>query len=291
MYLYVLNGQNEGTRVDLAIGTYVIGRAKDSNIVLDDDKFVSGVHAEVTVKKNHKISLTDKKSRNGTFLLGEAVNGTVELTHGHIFRIGHTFFKYSRRMQERYYSDESVIDTRTEAILVVDIVGSSKIAQAMGDHVASKVKTSLLKTMKGILETYPSQYMKSTGDGFMIIFSKVLPAVKFATELMQSIMGEGYQGYFIRIGMNFGETMVLEDNDRRGLAVDMAFRVEAVKVQDMHKTVMGINKDEMPRSNRIFVSEAVQKMLSHKSTVKIRSIGYFDLKNFNGRHKIFEILP
>ncbi|MFC1650238.1 adenylate/guanylate cyclase domain-containing protein [Candidatus Latescibacterota bacterium] len=291
MYLYVLNGKNEGTRVDLALGTYVIGRSADSDVVLDDDKFVSGVHAEVTVKKNYKITLTDKKSRNGTFLLGEAVNGTVELKHGHIFRIGHTFFKYSRRMQERYYSDESVMDTRTEAILVVDIVGSSKIAQAMGDRVASKVKTSLMQSMKGILEQYPCEYMKSTGDGFMIIFSKVFSAVKFASELMKGIMGEGYKGYFIRIGMNFGETMVLEDNDRRGLAVDMAFRVEAVKVQDMHQTVMGINKDDMPRSNRIFVSEAVQKMIAHKSTIKIRSIGFFDLKNFNGRHKIFEILP
>ena len=61
MYLYVLNGQNEGTRVDLAIGTYAIGRSKDSNIVLDDDKFVSGAHAEITVKENNKIVLKIKK--------------------------------------------------------------------------------------------------------------------------------------------------------------------------------------------------------------------------------------
>ncbi len=291
MYLYILNNKNEGHRIDLVPGTYVIGRSQECDIVLDDDKFVSGVHAEIEVKKDQKTVLKDKNSRNGTFLLGEIANGSIELKQGQIFRIGHTFFKFTQRRQERYYSDDSVMDTRTEAILVVDIVGSSKIAQAMGDRVANKVKTSLMQTMKGILEIYPCEYMKNTGDGFMIIFSKVFPAVKFASELMKSIMGEGYKGYFIRIGMNYGETMVLEDNDRRGLAVDMAFRVESVKIQDMHQTVMGISKNDLPRSNRIFISEAVQKMIAHKSSIKVRNIGYFDLKNFNGRHKIFEILP
>ena len=290
MYLYILNGKSEGKRIDLSPGAYLIGRSSDADIELEDDKFISGIHAELNVTKNQKLTITDKDSKNGTFLLGEPVKNIVEVKHSNIFRIGRTFLKYSRRSQERYFSESSITESRTEAIVVVDIVGSSKIAQAMGDRVASKVKNSLKKSMEINLETYPQEYLKSTGDGFMIIFSKVLPAVKFSIDLLKEIKGDGYKGFFIRIGMNFGETQVLEDNDRRGLAVDMAFRVESVNIKDMHQTVIGIKKDDMPRSNRIFITEIVQKMLISKSSINTRCIGFFELKNFNGRHKIFEIL-
>ena len=155
---------------------------------------------------------------------------------------------------------------------------------------ASKVKNSLKKSMKANLEIYPPEYIKSTGDGFMIIFKKILPAVKFSMDLLKEIMGDGYKGFFIRIGINYGETHILEDDDRRGLAVDMAFRVESVNIKDMHQTVIGIKKEDMPRKNRIFVTEIVQKMLASKSSINTRCIGFFELKNFNGRHKIFEIL-
>ena len=290
MYLYILNGKDEGKRIDLSPGTYLIGRSPDANIVLEDDNYVSGIHAELNFTKNHKLTITDKGSKNGTFLLGEPVKNVIEVKRSNIFRIGRTFIKFSRRFQERYFSESSISESRTEVIVVVDIVGSSKIAQAMGDRVASKVKNSLKKSMKTNLETYPPEYIKSTGDGFMIIFSKILPAVKFSIDLLKEIMGDGYKGFFIRIGINYGETQILEDDDRRGLAVDMAFRVESVNIKDMHQTVIGIKKEDMSRINRIFITEIVQKMIASKSTINTRCVGFFELKNFNGRHKIFEVL-
>jgi class 3 adenylate cyclase len=144
--------------------------------------------------------------------------------------------------------------------------------------------------MKSSLETYPAEYLKGTGDGFMIIFGRILPAVKFSIDLLKEIKGDGYKGFFIRLGINYGETQILEDGDRRGLAVDMAFRVESVNVKDMHQTVVGIRKEDMPRSNRIFITEIVQKMIASKSSINTRCVGFFELKNFNGRHKIFEVL-
>ena len=130
------------------------------------------------------------------------------------------------------------------------------------------------------------------GDGYMIIFAKPLSAVKLSIELMDAIQGDGdYKGFHIRIGINYGETSRLEDGDRRGSAVDMAFRVEAVKIAEMHQTMIGIRKDELPRVNRIFISEVVQNLIARKPTIKTRCIGFFDLKGFNGRHKIFEVLP
>lgn len=291
MYLYVLNGEDEGKRIEITSGNYTIGRASKARIGLKGDRYVSGFHAEIICNENDELTLADKGSTNGTFLVGEPVKETVPVKPGDILQIGHTFLKASRRSDERYYGEEGLGEKSPEAIVVVDIVGSSKIAQVMGDSMASKVKNLLNKAMKKNLETYPAEYIKSTGDGFMIIFSKALGGVKFSMDLIKDLsLDISYKGFHIRIGINYGETYKLSDGDRRGSAVDMAFRVESVKIAEMHETVVGIKKADMPRVDRIFISEAVQKLIASNSSIKIRVIGYFNLKGFNGRHKIFEVI-
>ncbi len=74
--------------------------------------------------------------------------------------------------------------------MVVDIVGSSKIAQIMGDNVAGKVKNLLKESMKNNLVKFPAEYFKSTGDGYMIIFSKVISAVMFSIGLKRNYWGQ-----------------------------------------------------------------------------------------------------
>ncbi len=289
MYVYILNGKDEGKCYDLEPGTHIIGRSDKAEIVLKGDKYVSGAHAELKYTGN-KIIISDKNSKNGTFLLGEPVTKNIVVKSGDIVRIGRTFLKFSTISQDRYIS-EGEGERRPEAIVVVDIVGSSKIAQMLGDNMASKVKNLLSRSLKNNLELYPAEYLKSTGDGYMIIFTKAFSAVKFSMELLKEINGDGsYKGFHIRIGIHYGETSKLEDNDRRGTAVDMAFRVESVNVMNMHQTTIGIKKDELPRVDRLFISESVQNLIASKSSIRTRCIGFFDLKGFTGRHKIFEII-
>lgn len=290
MYLFILNGPQEGFRYALTPGTRIIGRSPDSDIPLPDDQFVSGSHAELHMDEHGTLILRDRGSRNGTFLLGEAVSEPREIQPGDIFQTGKTFIKISRRAAERYTIPESEAESTPEAILVIDMVGSSRIAQAMGDRVAGKVKNILLGKLEDTLKNYPAEYMKNTGDGFMIIFGNVKNAVRFATEYFSGLKDdEAGRGIHIRMGLHFGETTKLSDGDRRGMAVDMAFRVESVKLDDMHQTITGIKKDMLPRIDRIFITEVVQRMLGADSTVRTRCIGYFDLKGFTGRHKIYEI--
>lgn len=290
MFLYILNGKDEGKCIDLSPGTYIIGRLDDMDIVLKGDKYVSGIHAELNVTKNKILTLADKGSKNGTFLLGELITDHIEVKPGDIFRIGRTFVKFTRRHQERYFAESDIGERNTEAILVVDIVGSSNIAQVMGENVAGKIKNLLNQTLKNNLAKYPAEYLKSTGDGYMIIFSKAFPAIMFSIALLKDITGgSNYKGFHIRIGINYGETYKLQDGDRRGSAVDMAFRIESVKIKDMHQTVIGIKKEDLPRVDRIFISEVVQKFIVSKSSLNTRCLGFFELKGFNGRHKIFEV--
>ncbi len=291
MNIIILNGKDEGKHIDVNPGKYIIGRSASNDIVTPGDNYVSGTHAELRLSENGKITVTDLGSKNGTYLLGEPVEKQTKAKPGDIIRVGHTFLKISRRTMERFFSTEDELSGVPEAIVVVDIVGSSKIAQALGDRVASKVKNVLQQNLNVNLKEHPAVFLKNTGDGYMVVFSKSMEAIRFSIKLMKDTMGNGeYKGFHIRIGIHFGETFKLPDNDRRGMAVDMAFRVESVKIVDMHQTVVGIKKDMLPRVDRIFISEVVNKMIPSHSSIKTRCIGFFDLKGFNGRHKLFEVL-
>ncbi len=292
MNLIILNGNEEGKQIDMQPGVYKIGRSSSNDIVISDDQFVSGKHAELRFTETEKLTLKDVGSRNGSFVLGELVEGQAKVNPGDIIRVGHTFFKISRRSMERFFNKDMETSDKPEAIMVVDLVGSSKIAQAMGDRVAGKVKTILFNNLKMNLTKYPAEFLKNTGDGSMLIFSSPMIAIKFAVDLMKSLETEdgSYKGFHVRIGIHFGETFKLEDGDRRGMNVDMAFRIESVKIDDMHQTVVGIKKDELPRVDRIFISEVVHRLIPSHSSLKTRCIGYFDLKGFTGRHKVFEVL-
>jgi hypothetical protein len=58
----------------------------------------------------------------------------------------------------------------------------------------------------------------------------------------------------------------------------------------MRQTAIGIRMEDLPGADRIFMTENMERELTDKSLFKIRCIGYFDLKGFNGRHKIFEVM-
>ena len=291
MYLFILNGPKEGYRFTLTPGIHVIGRSSDAAISIPDDRFLSGNHAEFRMEDNGKLTLADCGSKNGTFLSGELISETMEVKPGDIIQAGRTFFKCSRRASERCFVQEPVMESNTEAILVIDMVGSSQIAQAMGDRMAGKIKNILLEKLNDNLKKYPAEFLKNTGDGFMVIFSGVRNAIKLAMDLLSDLRADdSNRGIHVRMGMHYGETSILSDGDRRGLAVDMAFRVESVKVDTMHQTVVGIKKNMLPRVDRIFITEVVHRMIASDSTIKTRCIGYFDLKGFTGRHKIFEII-
>ena len=291
MFFFILNGPRDGYRFSLTPGTHIIGRSSDASISLPEDQFVSGQHAEVHLDGSGKMTLKDRGSRNGTFLLGEMITEQRDIRPGEIIQVGKTFLKISRRAVERYSVQESEAESTSEAVLVLDMVGSSRIAQAMGDRMASRVKDILYEKLQEKLKKYPAEYMKSTGDGFLIIFNSIRSAIRFALEYFEELKTDEYsRGIHIRIGIHYGETVRLPDGDRRGMTVDMAFRVEGVRLDDMHQTAVGIKKDMLPRIDRIFITEVVQRMIGADSQVKTRCIGYFDLKGFTGRHKIFEVM-
>jgi pSer/pThr/pTyr-binding forkhead associated (FHA) protein len=71
------------------------GRKSGNNIVIDDDPFVSGKHAEIVVE-NGRFLLVDAGSTNGTKLNGRSLMAAIPepLSDGDDIMIGHTSFRF-----------------------------------------------------------------------------------------------------------------------------------------------------------------------------------------------------
>jgi uncharacterized RDD family membrane protein YckC len=77
--------------IELSPGITRIGRASDSDIVLED-KRVSSAHAQIELVEN-KLLLKDLNSQNGTYVNGSRICDIVELSDGNIIQIINHKFK------------------------------------------------------------------------------------------------------------------------------------------------------------------------------------------------------
>jgi len=76
----------DGGRATLAEGQHVIGRDPAAEVFLDSST-VSRSHARICVTGT-RVTLEDLGSKNGSFVSGRPVEGTVELSDGDVIRIG-----------------------------------------------------------------------------------------------------------------------------------------------------------------------------------------------------------
>lgn len=183
----------------------------------------------------------------------------------------------------------------SEAILVVDLRNSTAIANKYGDQFALNLTKILTNSVNPIAKRERMQFMKSTGDGFLITFAKIKNAVQFARALTKDIQKYNKtteESAAIQLGfaINFGETRVDAKDDRLGVATNMTFRVEGVKGEDLIEIEGGIKKNEMPILDRILVTEYVAEEIEKIEGLKTKLLGLFELKGITGLHRVFELI-
>ncbi len=182
----------------------------------------------------------------------------------------------------------------TEAILVVDLCRSTEIAARYGDSFALDLTRILTETVTPIARREKFQFMKSTGDGFLITFVKVYNSIRFALEVFKQISKHNEKvDKAARIDLNFainlGETRIDAKGDRLGVATNMTFRVEGVRPEGLIPIENGMAKEDMPVVNRILVTENVEKEIKDMEGIKTRIVGLFELKGITGLHKVYKL--
>jgi class 3 adenylate cyclase len=117
-------------------------------------------------------------------------------------------------------ADERILAT----VLLTDIVGSTKHAEAMGDRCWRELLDTHNALFRRELTRFRGTEVKTTGDGFLATFDGPGRAIQCSLALIASI---GSLGIEIRAGLHTGE-VEFADSDVRGIAVHVAARVAAL---------------------------------------------------------------
>ena len=83
------NGGKQGRRAYEVAGELTLGRAPGCQVPLEDDTFVSQVHARVFVV-DRQLFVEDLGSTNGTYLNGQRVSAATPMRRGDSLQVGRT---------------------------------------------------------------------------------------------------------------------------------------------------------------------------------------------------------
>lgn len=115
-------------------------------------------------------------------------------------------------------------------VMFADVVGSTAMYENMGDEAARSRISKALNTMTSISRRHRGKLVKTLGDEIMIYFldaDLALMAAKIIQETMEDDRSPETVGISIRIGMQYGEA-ILDDDDVFGDTVNVAARIASL---------------------------------------------------------------
>jgi len=119
-------------------------------------------------------------------------------------------------------------DTAVRSVMFTDIVGSTELAQRLGDDIAFELLNTHDAIVRGAVSQHDGRVIKHTGDGIMAVFVSPVQAVKAACMIqtaVEAIVPQDNRPQFqIRIGAAAGEP-IERDNDFFGSTVNLAARL------------------------------------------------------------------
>jgi class 3 adenylate cyclase len=182
----------------------------------------------------------------------------------------------------------------SEAILVVDLCGSTKLAVTQGDVFAMRIKNKMKGCAREVSEGFGAIFFENIGDGYLITFSSGSDAVRAAVKILQNAQDYNKdvpekEKIELRIGINYGEVVLDGEGGRHGATINKAFRIEGLRKGEQQSLDGGLNPEDFPEKNRIFVSEEMNEEIKGFKEIETRPVGVFDLKGFTGLHRIYYI--
>jgi adenylate cyclase len=155
------------------VDTCSIGRARDNQLVLSDEK-VSRHHALIRTSEDGECWLVDLASANGTYVNDRRVEQAVLLRDGDAVTIGtgRMVFRSADAALDHHDEaaelDRTVHEVRqlTAWLLLVDVIDSSGIGQRLGPHAMARTLSEWLGRCRETLDARGGILDKPLGDGF-----------------------------------------------------------------------------------------------------------------------------
>lgn len=188
-----------------------------------------------------------------------------------------------------------MVTTSIEAVLFLDMVGSTALGSKFGDDLVLQMKERLGNIVNLESNRQNMLFSKGTGDGFMITFPEAANGARAAIAIMQRVQEHNAgipesRALKLRMGLHFGQVNIDSHGDRQGTSVNFAARIESAQEEQFHQTRLGIQKEDLESANRILISEVVNDEIKNNKEFRTRLVGYFDFKGITGRHRVHELI-
>jgi adenylate cyclase len=163
------------------------------------------------------------------------------------------------------------------AILFADVVGSTRLFEAMGDVRARDMVATCIDVMREATEQHNGTLIKTIGDEVMSTFPTADDALNAAGQMQKHITAhtelrvEG-QPVAIRIGCHFG-SVVLENRDVFGASVHTANRMTS-----------------QAKAGQIITTSATVERLSPEWRASVRQIDVAVIRGQGGEVALYEVL-
>ena len=289
-----------------------LGRSSDNQVRVPSE-LVSRQHALVQRMENGEYCLFDLGSRNGTFLNGIRVTIPVPLNDGDRISLGdfHINFHCPTRVDE---PTDSLPALNTQAttvlfmqkmtsVLVVDVKGFTKIAQAIDPQLLSQVMGTLFRSGGEIMRRHGSWGQKYIGDALMSVWvhnknregSQILSILHALGELTQvtGTLQDQFQLPFpigVGAGINTGPAAIgnagsehSADYTALGNTVNAAFRFESATREIGFDMVIGRETMEYLRQTgdrpEQFFEEKTVQLKGYEFPANIWATNFPNLQN------------
>jgi len=113
---------------------------------------------------------------------------------------------------------------RLAAIMVVDVVGYSKLVRSNEAGTLAQLRALQIEVIEPAITKHAGRLFKAVGDGFLVEFASAVQAVE-AARAIQQVNAEGKLS--LRIGIHVGD-VVVQGDDLMGDGINIAARIEAV---------------------------------------------------------------
>ena len=158
---------------------------------------------------------------------------------------------------------------RLLAVLFTDIVGSTELATALGDHRWRELLEQHDAAIRAQIARFGGREVDTAGDAFFATFELPIRAVDCALESIRAVRRLGLR---IRAGVHMGECVV-SDGNVRGVSVHIGARVAA-----------------KAKGGQLLVSSTVRDILAGAG-LRFDDCGEQTLKGVEGRWRLFEVEP
>lgn len=163
-------------------------------------------------------------------------------------------------------------------LLFSDIEDSTQLNERLGDEQWVRVLRAHDSLVRGRVDRYRGQVVKTSGDGFMIAFRDAEAACRAAVGMQKDLrrsldpMLRMVTTVKIRIGVHTG-TVITRDGDYFGRNVAMAARVGSLAT-----------------GGEVLATDAVQEALDDDAAVELIEMGEVELKGLPDTHRVWRVL-